>query len=58
MKIEVINKISFKELEERIRSVPLNKAADDGQPIFAYKNADISLRALSTEKSIPQHSIF
>lgn len=54
MNIQVVNRLSFEELEERVRSVPLLKACNpDGSKIFVYQQADIRLRKVSTDELNP-----
>ena len=44
MNIEVLGEISFDELREKIRSVPLMNKREDGSNIYVYGDANISLR--------------
>ena len=53
MQIEVVSKVSWKELESRVRGVPLIKKKDDGSQIFVYDRADISLRTVWSDEVNP-----
>lgn len=44
MRIDILNKIPFSELEEMIRDVPINQKDASGERIKVYRNADISFR--------------
>ncbi len=53
MKIEILRKIPFKELEESVRKVPLMKKDSRGREIFVYKDATISLRTFTYDEVNP-----
>lgn len=54
MKIEIVSQTTWEDLEIMMRKVPLLKTTrSDGSPVFVYENADISLRAISTEEVNP-----
>lgn len=53
MKIEIVRSISFDELVQKIRDVPLMKPREDGSQIYVYKDADISLQQLRSEQVNP-----
>lgn len=49
-----MNRIVFKDLEDRIRKVPLlNARNSNGSSIFVYENADIELRNVSPDELNP-----
>jgi len=53
MKIELLRQISFSELEERIRKVPLMKPDSNGNHIMIYENANITLKRFMAEQVNP-----
>ncbi len=53
MMIRIVNHWSLYDLLERVRSVPLKKLGADGQPIFPYRNALLSLRELHPDEVNP-----
>lgn len=54
MKLEIIERVPWQELEQRVRQVPLLKARrSDGNQIFVYEHADVSLRNVSSEEVNP-----
>ena len=53
MKIEILNRITFAELEKMLRRVPLMAIAEDGSQIYIYKDARITLKNLSAEEVNP-----
>ena len=53
MNIKIVNRISFADLVERIRKVPLVKKSEDGSEIFVYDKARISLRELDPDEVNP-----
>jgi hypothetical protein len=53
MKIDILKKIDFDELERMVRGVPLLKKREDGSNVYVYENADISLRELGVNDVNP-----
>ncbi len=54
MKLEIIERVPWQELEQKVRQVPLLKARkSDGGQIFVYEKADISLISVSPEEVNP-----
>ena len=58
MKIEVVNRIPFQDLVERLRAVPLNKPAEDGSKIMIYQNARIVLSEMHPEDVNPNFKAY
>ena len=53
MKIEVIRRIDFSELERKVREVPLRGKDFDGKEIRVYEHAHISLRTMHPDEVNP-----
>jgi len=53
MKIEVVKHIPFPELEQLLRKVPLMEKDEDGNEIFVYKDAKISLKKFHPKEVNP-----
>ncbi len=53
MNIEVIRRIPFEELEDKLRKVPLMKKDDQGREILIYETANIQLRRFNAEEVNP-----
>lgn len=53
MNIQIVNRISFIDLVDRIRKVPLVQKSKEGSEIFVYEQARISLRELDPNEVNP-----
>lgn len=53
MKITVHERISFQELEVRLRQVPLKQRDEQGNPIFVYRGANIGIRHIKPDEVNP-----